>query len=515
MKKFIQNDALMLGLCLLAGFLLRFYTFDQRSLWLDEVYTFEDSRDDLKAQFKFYQENSTFLHPPLFFILTHQLYPFPKPERDLRIIPLIFGTLSIPLIYLLARSFATQIALPCAISMTLMAYHICISQDGRVYSFLMFFGMLSLFLLIRYLKTFNRIYLILSALVYNLLFFSSYSSIPFIVFSQILWFYQPRQDGQKPKISSFFILSGLTSLLIIAWLVFVVLNYRGQPVMDPMHTESPGSFLDILYWVLNDWVPYPPLLITSVILLTLFTFFHKNRRNAWVLLAVFVFPIAGLYLFCKVLNVTHFVTSRYFINFLPPFFIALYLSLHAIETRFQKLKKWMRLRLLFVILFVLSNMVILPLYYQSEKQDFRGLVNYLQGHLQEGDRIFVTSTALIPGILHYFNNPPKGRHHVASTLLDENKQIEYQMPFIYQNKIFRLYNAKSCCTQFVADGNRLWIVVEKMAAKKFREGSPAVLKGYFDGSFLNFNRFPTDASMYLFLWDPKNPDEKGIEMPIE
>ena len=198
------------------------------------------------------------------------------------------------------------------------------------------------------------------------------------------------------------------------------------------------------------------------------------------------------------LNVTHFVTSRYFINFLPPFFIALYLSLHAIETKFHKLKKWMRLRLLFLILFVLSNMVILPLYYQSEKQNFRGLVNYLQGHLQEGDRIFVTSTALIPGILHYFNNPPKGRHHVASTLLDENKQIEYQIPFIYQNRIFRLYNAKSCCTQFVADGNRLWIVVEKMAAKKFKEGSPAVLKGYFDGSFLEFQPIP-DGRLHVSL----------------
>jgi hypothetical protein len=48
-----------------------------------------------------------------------------------------------------------------------------------------------------------------------------------------------------------------------------------------------------------------------------------------------------------------------------------------------------------------------------------------------------------------------------------------------------------------------------------KENSPSVLKGYFDGSFLNFNKFPTDASIYLFLWDPKSPEEKGIDMPIE
>ena len=42
-----------------------------------------------------------------------------------------------------------------------------------------------------------------------------------------------------------------------------------------------------------------------------------------------------------------------------------------------------------------------------------------------------------------------------------------------------------------------------------------VLKGFFDGSFSNFRRFPEDASMYLFLWDPKSPREKGMDIPIE
>jgi len=32
---------------------------------------------------------------------------------------------------------------------------------------------------------------------------------------------------------------------------------------------------------------------------------------------------------------------------------------------------------------------------------------------------------------------------------------------------------------------------------------------------LNLNRFPTDASVYLFLWDPSAPNEKGIDLPIE
>jgi hypothetical protein len=39
--------------------------------------------------------------------------------------------------------------------------------------------------------------------------------------------------------------------------------------------------------------------------------------------------------------------------------------------------------------------------------------------------------------------------------------------------------------------------------------------GRFDGSFANFSRFPTNASMYLFLWDPQSPKEEAIKIPME
>src|SRR3974377_1866335 len=125
-----RKEVFVLILCLLIGFALRFYTFGEKSLWVDEVYTFNDSRVDLNGQIKFYKENPTFLHPPLFFVLTHLFHPFENPERDLRVIPLIFGTLSIAMMYLLARSFSPDIALPCTLSLTFMAYHISLSQDG-------------------------------------------------------------------------------------------------------------------------------------------------------------------------------------------------------------------------------------------------------------------------------------------------------------------------------------------------------------------------------------------------
>jgi len=175
----------------------------------------------------------------------------------------------------------------------------------------------------------------------------------------------------------------------------------------------------------------------------------------------------------------------------------------------------MRLRLLFTILFILSNLVILPLYYRSEKQDIRRLVTYLKGHLQDGDKIFLEADPLTPAILHYFGVYPTYRHYLYTGKKVSEKEIENQTPFAYRNRTFTIYHRTTCCNQYVADGSRLWIIVGKRTAYKLRESSPSVLKGYFDGSFLTISRFPIDGSLYLFLWDPKSPEEKGIDFPIE
>ena len=510
-----QKEILILILCLLIGFALRYYHLDQKSLWLDEVHTYNDSRDGFWDQFKFYKENPTFLHPPLFFVLTHLFYPFEKPERDLRITPLIAGTLSIPLIYLLARSFSPQIAIPCMVALTFMAYHISLSQDGRSYALLMFFGMASLYFFMQHLKTSKKKYLIFTALFYTLLFHTSYSSIPFILFSQILWFYKLDDRQSRPSCSSFLIQITFTLLFILPWIIFVVLNYKGQSIMDPTHKEVPGPLWSILYGIFHDWVPFFPLMIVSIVLLILFPIFTKQRRNCIVLLSVFISPIIGLYLYCNWFQITHFITSRYFITFLPLFLISLFLSLSTIEFHFKKVKRYFRLRFFFLCLFIASNLVILPLYYRYQKQDYRGLVAYLKVHLRDGDRVFTETEAHMPGILHYFGVYPKDRHHVVKSWKDSENRTGYKISFIFQNKNISMFNSKTCCSQYVHDGSRLWIVVGKWTAKDIKENSPSVLKGYFDGSFLNFNKFPADASIYLFLWDPKSPGEKGIDMPIE
>jgi uncharacterized membrane protein len=510
-----RREWLIVISCLLIGFALRFYTFDKKSLWMDEIHTFNESRDDLKDQIKYYKENPTHLHPPLFFILTHSFYPFPKPERDLRIIPLIFGILSIPMIYFLSKSFSPNIAIPCTLSLTIMTYHISLSQEGRSYTMLMFFAMVALYFLIQHFKSSNKGYLCLVSLTFTILFYTSYSSIPFIVFSQLFWFYHLGEVKQKRSVSSFAILNGLIGLFCIPWLIFVALNFKGQPIMDPFHTEGTGSFAVILYRIFNDWVPQVPLMIISIVLLILFPLLSKSKRKALILLAILFLPVGGLYAFCKLFNITHFITSRYFITFLPVFLIIIYLSIDSTEIKFEKIDRYVRLKLLFVILFIACNLIMLPLFYRCEKQNFKALVAYLESNLQQGDNIFVGGVGYIPGILHYFGVYPEGRHYRIPYTKISEKEIEFKKPFISRDNVYTIYSSNHCCSRYVADGSRLWILVAGDNARRLKKSSPYVLKGFFDGSFLNYVKFPSDASMYLFLWNPNSSEEKGIDIPIE
>ena len=496
-------------------FALRFYTFDHKSLWLDEIYTFNDAKYGIKDQLKFYAEKSYYVQAPVFFILTNLFHPFTKPERDLRIIPLFFGVLSIPLIYLLARVLSPPISLFCTLSLTFMAYHISLSQDGRSYAMLMLLGMTALYFFLKHLQTSKKWCLLPSAFFFATLFHTSYSSVSFIVFSQIFWFYRINPGDKKFNFPSLFILNGLILLFCLPWLVFIGLNYRGQPIMGHPYRPDFSTFWTILYGILHDWAPFVPLQVASLCALVLFPFFAKPRKNGFLLLALSFLPAVTLYLYCQLFKITHFLTSRYFINFLPLFFITLYSSLNAFEDKWVRLRRLVHLKVLFLVLFITSNLVILPLYYRSEKEDFRSLANYLRSCIRDGDKILVGTELYIPGILHYLGISPEGRLYLIPARRTSRNESEYIVPLVIQNKKITIIYSPESWNKYMGQKERIWIVVNRTSANEIKNASFFTLKGYFDGSFLNFIRFPMDASMYLFLRDPSSPKEKGIDMPIE
>jgi hypothetical protein len=179
------------------------------------------------------------------------------------------------------------------------------------------------------------------------------------------------------------------------------------------------------------------------------------------------------------------------------------------------LKRFFRLKLLFVLLFIISNIIILPLYYRSEKQDFRALVTYLDSQIKDNDIIILSTVAYFPAILHYFGVYPEARHYRIPCRRISEDDIEYRISLKSKNNKFSITYSKKYWLHYAFDRNRLWLVVNKTTAKKEIDNPACTLKGYFDGSFLNFTRFPTDDSMYLFLYDPSSSEDKSTHIPFE
>jgi hypothetical protein len=142
-------------------------------------------------------------------------------------------------------------------------------------------------------------------------------------------------------------------------------------------------------------------------------------------------------------------------------------------------------------------------------------MRYLKGRLRNGDKIIAGNQAYIGVMLHHLGVYPEGRHYVIPAWKVSESEFENRMNLSYQNITFTIVYSRSNWFNYLADGSRLWIVADKENAKMVKERLHCVFKGFFDGSVLNMNRFPMDASVYLFLWDPSSPNGKGIDLPIQ
>lgn len=122
---------------------LRILTMDTRGLWLDEAVTVDQTARPL-WQVILTQVGGT--HPPLFHILMHFWeHAFGLSEVALRSYALLFGAAAIPLAYWAGmRFYDRRTGLIAALILALSPYHIWYSQEARMYSMLMFFGLLSI-----------------------------------------------------------------------------------------------------------------------------------------------------------------------------------------------------------------------------------------------------------------------------------------------------------------------------------------------------------------------------------
>jgi 4-amino-4-deoxy-L-arabinose transferase-like glycosyltransferase len=123
---------LLWGVALLGG-LLRFYGYDRLSLWLDEGFTVMFSRlpwDQVLGLRGAYDP-----HPPLYYALVKLLSQVAPEVSAGRLLSVVAGILTIPVVYALGRKLFTPWAgLVASVALALSPLHVWYSQEARQYA---------------------------------------------------------------------------------------------------------------------------------------------------------------------------------------------------------------------------------------------------------------------------------------------------------------------------------------------------------------------------------------------
>jgi uncharacterized membrane protein len=140
---------LLLSFIVAVGIFLRIYELGTESLWLDEadsLYSAHQSIIQLLKDCAVWHR-----HPPLHFFMLYLWIPvFGNSEVAVRLPSVIFGIISIVLIYKIGRHlFNEKVGLISSFLSAISYYHIYYSQETRSYSLLLFLTLLSFLFFIK------------------------------------------------------------------------------------------------------------------------------------------------------------------------------------------------------------------------------------------------------------------------------------------------------------------------------------------------------------------------------
>lgn len=278
----------MIWLILILGLILRVVNLNQ-SLWLDEGAQVLLSRGSL---YSIIFQRGVDVHPPLSYILMHFWLFFGTSEIWLRLLSVIFGVLTIWIVYKFSsKIFNKKIAMLAALFLSISPYHIYYSQEIRMYAEATFFAVVSMyyfFLLIRERKKIDSFIYILSSAA---LIYTHYVGF-FLILTQFVYLLLLKRDLSVYFLKRLF----LVFLLWLPWMPQFFIQLKGAM-----------SLTDYL----PGWKSTLSISFYKVIPLTFFKFsfgrINFDNLTLYIFIAVFVLLIFGyiLYKGIKVCDTTH------------------------------------------------------------------------------------------------------------------------------------------------------------------------------------------------------------------
>jgi len=373
----------LLILILLLGLLLRIYNLSSESVWFDET-----------ASLRFSKEiNGDYGNPPFYFLcLNHWMRLFGNSEFVIRLPSVIFGALSILLLYFFANLlFNKKVALLSAFIFSINPFYIYLSQQARMYSLFTLFSLLSLFYFFKILKEGRKTNMILYLVSNTLNLYTHYFAI-FVLLVECLYFTLFHKDFKSK--SKQFILTNLFIFILFSPQFIKVYNGFLSKTSEFGLGLDPSQYFFSIFSSFLGWD-----IMFTVIVFSLFLFGLLRTKNSDKKLNLF-----GIFYVLLPLGVGFFlsfkmaITPRYFIFILPIYIM--FVSKGLINIKY----KWIQIFLISGILFI-SGFELAEDYSKPNHAQWREAVEYIEKNSQKNDIIlFDAGYTQLPFNYYYKGN---------------------------------------------------------------------------------------------------------------
>jgi len=528
---------LLLFFIVILGSALRIYGLSYKSMWADEVWSIELSGKNIPEVIR-----DSFLrdrHPPLYYIMLHFFLYFGDSEFVARLPSVIFGVLSIWLIYKVGRLFfGKREGLISAFLLSISTMHIHYSQEARMYSLFILLALFSLFLFYKAVKENSRklwIGFMLSTMLgilshYYMLFIPLIEGIFFVfmlisnrssffmgmkkVIKRKLYYPTPRDK----KETLLFILG----LVVISIFLKYVLDLLKTGILFSPWGLKPSSFFEELFsrFGADDFgflffslrmdagFLYNFFKVSFLFLLTfllgLVTSIIDYREQSILLLLWVFFPTITVFVLTLSLG-SSITVPHYMIFILPGYIIGVSKGISSIAKGLSKCcykiihglspfplsVSISSIALVITLIFAGLSTIPLQEYYSDKRVDWRGAGEYLEANSHPGDVIIVEPTYQQHCLLYYYDAYLK-KTRVISTELS-------------------LVEIKDTCSKY----DRVWFVLHYDAKDEIRNWvhHNFIEANIFGGSWgLIFIFYRTNELIFI---STKEMDFVGLDSPPE
>jgi mannosyltransferase len=387
-------DAVWIATMIFIGWTVRLYHLGEQSLWFDEAYSWLSiAAADLRTSLSL--TLATFVHPPLYYILSRPFMLLGDREWILRLPAAIAGILAIAAMYLLGKQVGgRRVGLLAALLLSVNPFHVWFSREVRNYTLAMLFAVLSVYFFVQVLhKGRGWIWFTLfSALGFLTHYF--FLLIPLAQFSYFLLdFRQTYRLFRKWVLSMAMAFAPMT-----IWLIALFAQEEKLIGIAWIPTPKPWSLLNTVWnlsllsvgrWTVLTTIALPVFVLAFALGL------GRSCYRRWLILWLIVPPIS-IMLISWILQRSFYV-DRYFIIILPAYLLLLALGVNRLP------KSWAQTSLA-VALLIGSSVATARIFVDPDlaKEDWRGALAVVREGRRPGDLVVVRDAESIVPLTYYY-----------------------------------------------------------------------------------------------------------------